>query len=115
LKNGNKSRLLILTGNELFSDFLGLEKQWEGLTKKHQSLAKHISYANVDALCDATQQPYLSSQGEGDWLGEVFKKKQETAQVKEVQASLNLNFDFSLLILLTLPIIVANIIHPSFV
>lgn len=84
LKNGNKSRLLILTGNELFSDFLGLEKQWEGLTEKHKSLAKHIGGADMASLCDATQQLYLSSQSYSDWFQEVFHPKKETASVKEV-------------------------------
>lgn len=84
MKNGNKSRLLILTGNELFSDLLGLEKQWEGLTKKHKSLAKHIGGADMASLCDATQQLYLSSQSYSDWFQEVFNPKKETASVKEV-------------------------------
>jgi hypothetical protein len=82
--NGNKSRLLILTGNELFSDRLGLDKQWSKLTKKHQAMAGRINYANMNSLCDATQQIYLSSQSESDWLDEVFKRKRETAKVKEV-------------------------------
>lgn len=84
LKNGNKSRLLILTGNELFSDHIGLQKQWEGLTKKHKELANHIGSANMAELCDATQQLYLSSQSESDWFKEVFEHKRETAKIKEV-------------------------------
>lgn len=84
LKSGNKPRLLILTGNELFIDFFGLEKKWEGLTKKHQELAKHIGTADMASLCDATQQLYLSSQSESDWFEEVFRSKKETASVKEV-------------------------------
>lgn len=84
LKNGKKSRLLILTGNELFIDFLGLEKKWEGLTKKHQELAQRIGTADMGSLCDATQQLYLSSQSESDWFKEVFDRKRETAKIKEV-------------------------------
>lgn len=80
LKNGNKSRLLILTGNELFSDYLGLQGHWEGLTKKHQDFAKHIGVADMTALCDATQQLYLNSQSESDWFHEVFDRKKETAK-----------------------------------
>lgn len=84
LKNGNKSRLLVLTGNELFSDQFGLQGHWEGLSKKHQDLAKHIGTADMAALCDATQQLYLNSQSESDWFHEVFDRKKETAIIKEV-------------------------------
>jgi hypothetical protein len=84
LKNGNKSRLLILTGNELFNDLLGLQERWENLTKKHQDLAKHIGTADMAVLCDATQQLYISSQSESDWFHEVFDRKRETTKVKEV-------------------------------
>jgi hypothetical protein len=68
----------------IFIDFLGLEKKWEGLTKKHQELAQRIGTADMGSLCDATQQLYLSSQSESDWFKEVFDRKRETAKIKEV-------------------------------
>lgn len=83
-KNGPKSRLLILTANELFCGFGGLGSHWSKLTKKHQEFAKYIDSRRLSELCDATQQLYLDSQPESEWLDGVFKRKRETAKIKEV-------------------------------
>lgn len=73
LKNGDKSRLMILTGNELFNELLGPKDHCEDLNK----IIRRIGTNSLDSLCDATQQLYIGSQSYSDWLSQAFEQKKK--------------------------------------
>lgn len=73
-KNGKpRNQILILTGTELFSDDRFADS-WEQAGGKHKQFAKSVMWADLDTLCDYTQQLYLGAKPFWDWYKENENK-----------------------------------------